>query len=339
MKLNNLLNSDMKTIVGEANRAFLWWVEELRSLVPPRMRDWRSTKSPILFFDTIGRFTESDGAPATNGSPSNATIVVCDQAVLQREVIAPAMSRSDLAQMLSLNCERYFPLPGASLILAQSTDSIRTENGVAKIGIAALPLVHADALAAALKAAAITPRSVRIGNRDLNADPRFDFLSGMRAAGLLPPRSRRRAIWWTVVAAFALLNLVTLILRDAAENERLQALVDAQRPAVTVAQRMTSQMRSVGTVAQRVAARRAQREPLGALAATTIALPDGAWVQRYAWDGASVRLTGYRMRDADVAAALRRSDRFANVKTAQTDSMGETVTGQPFDLTAEIRGR
>ena len=150
---------------------------------------------------------------------------------------------------------------------------------------------------------------------------------------------RARTIWWTIVAAFALLNLFALILRDSADNERLQALVDAQRPAVSVAQKMTTRMRTVGSVAQRVAARRAQREPLGALAATTIALPDGAWVQRYAWDGATVRLTGYRARDADVAAALRRSSWLANVKSAQTDAMGETATGQPFDLTAQIRGR
>lgn len=334
MTVSDLLNSDMKTIVGEVRRGFAWWVDELRSLVPRRMREWSTTKTPTIFFGA-----QEDLAATSVEFRTSPIILISERAVLRRDVTTPAMSRGDFAQMLALNSERYFPVPGAALILAQATGVAAADNGMMQIGVAALPLGHAQALAGALKATRITPRAICIGDRNLNADLRFNFLPGMRAAGLIPPPSRSRALWWTVVAAFALLNLMALILRDAAENDRLRALVEAQRPALAVAQKMTSQMRAFNTVAQEAAAKRTQSEPLALLAETTLALPDGAWVQRFAWDGEALRLTGYRARDGDVVAALRRSTRFVSVKSAQTDSMGETLTGQPFDLTAEVRRR
>ena len=73
------------------------------------------------------------------------------------------------------------------------------------------------------------------------------------------------------------------------------------------------------------------------LAQVSEAVPDGAWVQRYAFEGNALRLTGYRQPDADVAGALRKLPLFASVKSAQSDEAAAISTGQPFDLVAQLR--
>ncbi|MFM9976615.1 MAG: hypothetical protein ACKVOP_01025 [Sphingomonadaceae bacterium] len=333
MTLNELLNSDLSTIGREARRGFDWWIDELRALLPDRIRRWQSGSTPVIAFDGTGLAASAEN-PLTRP-----IVVVSDTSVLTREIVTPVMSRDDLARMLALNAERYLPLPANAILLATSARADRRDDGMMLTDVAALPIARATVLAEALRRAAMAPRAVQIGDADATPDPRFDFLPAMRAAGLVAPSASKVQNWWAVVAALAVLNFAAIIWRDAAAVDRLQALTDAQRPAVAIAQRMTARMRQADLIVQRTVARRRQQGALDVLAATTAAVPDGAWVQRYAWDGPTLRLTGYRSRDADVAAELRKVPMFASVKSAQTDSVAEIATGQPFDLVAQIKGR
>ena len=72
------------------------------------------------------------------------------------------------------------------------------------------------------------------------------------------------------------------------------------------------------------------------LALATSALPEGAWVQRYAWTAESLRMTGYKAPGSDIQAALRRTGRFASLQTSVSDPTAEGGGGQPFDVTAVI---
>lgn len=343
MTLNELLNSDLSTIIGYARRGYDWWVEELGSLIPQSIRTWGTRTTNVLIFDHRHRLLWADGSPVgTDPDTSvgqNATVLVRHDAVLIREIATPAMTRADLDRMLALNGERFFPLPGGSVLITSAIRRDRHEDGMMLTDLAAIPLSRAEVLAEALRRGGFSPYSVRVAEPDLTADPRFDFLPAMQGSGLVGKPVTKAQNWWAVVVMLAVLNLATLIWRDSADVERLQALADAQRPAVAVAQRIAARIRSVDAIANRAVARRGLYDPLAALARTTEAIPDGAWVQRYAWDGTTLRLTGYRSRDADVAGALRRAPRFTNVKSAQTDSMAETATGLPFDLVAQIAAR
>jgi len=269
----------------------------------------------------------------------NVTVLVPSSAVLVRDIATPAMTSADLGRMLALNAERYFPLPGASVLISSAIRPERREDGLMLTDLAALPLLRAEALAKAMTEAGIEPQAVRIAGDRFAPDPRFDFLPAMQNSGLIGRAARSAQNWWIVVGVFAVLNLATMIWRDSADVERLQTLADQQRPAVAVAQRMATRIRSVDAIAHRAVARRGFFDPLAALARTTAAVPDGAWVQRYAWDGTTLRLTGYRASDTDVAGALRKAPGFTNVKSAQTDSMAETATGLPFDLVARMADR
>jgi Tfp pilus assembly protein PilN len=333
MTLNELLNSDLATIGREARRGFDWWIGELRALLPDRLKSWQTGTTPVLAFDGTVLAT-GDGK-----SDSRPVVVVSGASVLTREITTPPMSRDDLERMLALNAERYLPLPAGAVLLAMAGRADRSVDGMMLTDIAALPVARAAALAEALRRIAIIPRAVRIGDTSSRPDPRFDFLPAMRAAGLVERADARVRNWWVVVAVLAVLNVATIIWRDTAAVNRLEALTDAQRPAVAIAQRMTTRMRQADAIVQRAVIRRREQSALGVLAATTAAVPDGAWVQSYAWDGLTLRLTGYRARDADVAAALRKSPVFASVKSAQTDSIAEIAAGQPFDLAAQIKRR
>ena len=338
MTLNDLLNSDLTTLRHEARRGFDWWIDELAALVPSSLQRFGQRNRQMLTLDG-GVWHDAATGDALGRAPSDGAIIVINEnQLLVREVTVPPMSASEVNRMLALNAGRYFPMPTESILLSATPRRTRTDEGLMTVDVAALPITRATAIAAAISATGLIPAAVRV-LRDEHVDPRFDFLPQMQRSGLLGSHRPGRANWWALVAALALLNIAMLSWRDTADIERLQALVDGQRPAVTVAQRITARMRAMNAHAQRAALQRQQREPLSTLAAITQAVPDGAWVQRYAWDGATLRLTGYRSRDTDVASALRKLPGFANVKSAQTDSIAETATGQPFDLVAEVAQR
>lgn len=339
MTLNELLNSDLTTLKQAARRGFDWWVEELAALIPLSMRRWGHSKRQALLSPDGTWRDPATGAKLETGPSTGTTIAVRDDEVLLRELLTPPMSGGEINRVLTMNAERYFPMPAGSILLTGAARRERTAEGLMVTDAAAIPVALAERIARALVVAEVMPAAVRVATAEGYIDPRFDFLPLMQRAGLLGARRSGNSVLWIVVAALALLNVAMFAWRDAADVDRLQALVDAQRPAVSVAQRMTSRMRSMDAIAQRAALRRGRHEPMAILAATTTAIPDGAWVQRYTWDGGTLRLTGYRFRDTDVAAALRRVPGFINVKSAQTDSIAETATGQPFDLVAEIGGR
>ncbi len=338
MTLNELLNSDLTTLRQEAQRGLDWWIEELAALVPPALQRFGQQNRQVLTLDGNVWHNAATG-DALDRAPSNDAIIgVSDNQVLVREVTVPPMSGSEVNRMLALDAGRYFPMPPDAVLISANRRRPLTDEGLMTVDVAALPMTQATAIAAAIAATSLTPAAVRLVHNG-RMDPRFDFLPLMRRVGLLGSHRPRRAYWWALVAALALLNIAMLFWRDTADIERLQALVDSQRPAVTVAQRITAQMQAMNARAQHALLQRQQREPLSTLAAITQAVPDGAWVQRYAWDGATLRLTGYRSRDTDVASALRKLPGFSNIKSAQTDSIAETATGQPFDLVAEIEQR
>ncbi len=343
MTLTELLNTDLSTLMGYARRGYDWWIDELAALAPRSVRSWGGRSTNFLIFDDRHKFVLTDGS-VVGANPDislrrDLTVLVRSDAVLVRDVSTPAMTRADLERMLALNGERYFPLPGGSVLIANAIRPDRPDDGTMLTDLAALPRSRAEALAHALKDSGVEPTAVRVATAELTPDPRFDFLPAMRTQGLIGKETGGAQSWWAVVGVFAALNLATMIWRDTADVERLQALADAQGPAVAVAQRMALRIRSVDAIAHRAAARRGFFDPLAALARTTAAIPDGAWVQRYAWDGTTLRLTGYRSRDTDVAGALRKAPGFTNVKSAQTDSMAETATGLPFDLVAQMTDR
>lgn len=341
MKLNELLNSDMTTIAGAVREGFDWWRAELAGLLPRRSALGAARPATLAVLATRGelslirngQFGETVGAIGRlHGSPALFPADEC----LVRKLSLPAMSQRDLSAMLALDGDRYFPMAAGTSLFAASPPHPAADGTIA-VDVAAWPVDRARLAADALFAAGITPSEVRPADPDLVPDARFDFLPAMRDREIMPGSGESARTWWIVVACLIALNLGMIVWRDSARLERMQELVDAQRPAAAVAQRIVQQMRSSQALAVRSVDERRDRDATGILGEVTRAVPNGAWVQRYAVEGNTLRLTGYRLPDVDVAAALRRSPRFASVKSAQSDQTAVGADGQPFDLVAELR--
>jgi general secretion pathway protein L len=116
----------------------------------------------------------------------------------------------------------------------------------------------------------------------------------------------------------------------------LRQQIEAQQPQVADAQALRRKV--LGETRRRtdILQRRALGEPLRMLDTVTSAMPPGAWVNRLAWDGKSVRVSGYRQEAVDAAAALRAAPLARNVRNSGTEILTRQAAGLPFDLTADI---
>jgi hypothetical protein len=330
MRLEQLLNADMATLGQLIRTGALWWIDELRGLLPAGLA---ASRDPALLVDqgAVEPLGADRSRVGRGDRPVRAQAIVPAASALLRTVEVPAMNRRDLVRMIELDIERWLPLPAGAAVVDAAIVARGTAEGRMEAAIAALPVPVASAAISAFSGAGIAPTHLRIAGGDA-PDTRFDFLPAMRTAGLAEKPRGAAPFWWAVVGFLFVLNMGMLIWRDSANVEQLQALVDAQTPAVQIARRVTRDMRQTDLLARRAVVRRRRHNALGDLALVSRTMPDGAWVQHYAWDGASLRLSGYRTADTDVAGALRRVPGFASVKSAQTEALAEISSGEPFDL-------
>jgi hypothetical protein len=312
MKVRSVLDADMATVTAWLRDGFVWWTDELLALVPTRLRSRSAKGGREMKWDGADGFVESGGP----GSEAlfNPVITLPHRLCLARTVPLPAVSARDIGALLAIEAERIMPISGGALFVA---------------AVPAKRLCNAVSLAGVKPAAIILPDAV--------AD--VDFLSVLRENGLIAARGNAASIWWAMVAFMFALNIALLVWRDVANVEQLRALVDLQKPAAMAAQRSAARMQSTTRVMTLAATRREQHNAMAALASISDALPDGAWVQRYVWDGDAVRLSGYKSRSTDPIKALRQSGLFADVRSANSDVLAEIPAGQPFDITARIGAR
>ena len=330
MTLSDLLNSDVSTLSRLARDALDWWLQELRSLLPTGSR---GRSGPVIVID-------ADNAIRAEGAvPPRATVAIADDAFLERRISMPAMSANDIRQVVGLDSERYFPMPAGSIMVDAAIASRGAGDATMQVDLAALPLARAQLIAEAVAQAGIVPMQLVVARDGGGVDPRFDFAPLFRAEGLIAARDNRAARWWAVVAFLFVANVAVLIWRDQARVDQVQAMVDAQRPSVDAARRISARLRQGERLAANAGLRRRTHDVLGDLAAIGSALPADAWVQRYVWDARSLRLTGYVAARSDLVPALRRVPGVASVKSSDGETVAETGASQPFDVTLTYERR
>ena len=62
------------------------------------------------------------------------------------------------------------------------------------------------------------------------------------------------------------------------------------------------------------------------------ALPEKAWVQRFEWDGRTLRMTGYAAPGINVVSVLKATGLFGSVRASRSEAVAETESGRPFDV-------
>ncbi|GEN99029.1 hypothetical protein NSE01_08620 [Novosphingobium sediminis] len=333
MNLSELLNADMTTLARMARSGFDWWVRELEGLLPAGLVRGRNLTA-------WHRYEHGAVTPASRAGVD--TLVIPHELCLVRTLSLPRLPLPDLAALIALDADRIMPVPADSIVIGIRTLGPADEAGAAvdmvRVQVGALPIVRAREIAEAAFAAGVSP--ARIGPLDAGGEQLdFDLAPAMRAAGLLPPRPAAARFWWTVVAVLLLVNIGTAVLRDQQQVSRLQALVDAQAPALNAVRRIEDRVIGNAHLVKALNAKRTEHPPLRLMAAVGSVLPDRAWIQRFEWDGKTLHLSGYAAPGVNVVSALKASGLFASVRANRAEALAETETGRPFDLVLIPRGR
>lgn len=326
MATNSILDADMATVTGWLRSGFTWWAGELRSIIPFAFGTREKLMSNYLHY-------RDDGSLSVTGSGAAEGVLVDPNLCLVRQITLPALSDLDLSRIVALDIDRIMPIPADMLVVAARADpKNRTAVTVAGLRrdtvVTMIDAVEANGLA--------TPQ--RVGLFDPAAPGRvaMDFSQSCAQAGLIAPIRSVALGWWIIVGFLFALNIGLLVWRDAESVRNIELLVDAQTPAVNAARTIAKQISNTQKSAESLAARRSRQNALAVMAAVTRALPERAWVQRFAWDGRTIRLSGYKREGTDVVGALRKSGYFKDVRAANAEALAEVPTGQPFDLSANV---
>ncbi|MGI9375011.1 MAG: hypothetical protein ACR2PC_02760 [Tsuneonella suprasediminis] len=338
MNARRLLDADMATVGRWLSEGVHWWIAELEQLLPARLRHVQGDRLPRFRFADGQLVRPMDGKAAEGNGPRPGTriaVTVPCGLCLARVIERPALGERDLQRMAAFEGDSLLPFPSGARLIAARPLGPGAEPKKARVEVAGLPLETARTIADRLvDARAVAVRVILEDEGELGRP--IDFAPAMREAGLIArPRSATPFIWG-VVGCLALTNVAALILRDIAAVERLEATVGEQQPAVTSAQTIIRRIAGDRALIARSLARRQSHDALAGLAITSGALPEGSWLQRYVWDGATVTLTGYKPPSTDVGSALRRSGAFAEVRSTNDEIQAEVPAGKPFDISARI---
>lgn len=344
MKTGTILDSDMATLTRLLKDGTRWWVDELSAMLPAWAQPKRKAISGLIaIYSVDGNLRlEGDSAPLSAAgegkSPRPATILIPESLCLIRNVTLPAMRRADMRKLVLLDLDRLMPFALDTAYADALPTGLVTADGKADVAIAALPKAQVKTIYAAAIEAGLTPSAIGIADEN-GGKLRFDFLSGLRDDGFAAQTQSGASFWWWLLAALFALNVGALIFRDVERVSQLSALVESQQPTANAARRLAQRIAGEETLRAELLNRREKDNALAALAFITRTVPSGVWIQRYSWNGETLRLSGYKQGNIDVVAALRKSGGFASVRASTSDVAAESTNGQPFDVTAEWRGR
>lgn len=341
MKTGTLLDADMTTLARLLSDGARWWVNELNAMLPGwAQRERKPISGLVAHYGADGQLRlEGESLPLSSadqaGAARGATILIPDKLSLVRTVALPVMGRADLRKLVMLDLDRLMPFAADTAYADVAPTGTVSVDGKAEVAIAALPKSQIAAIHTLATEAGLVPRAIGIADSDNRL--RFDFLPGLVADGQAVATRSGVAFWWWLLAALFAINVAALVFRDMRSVSQLAALVESQQPAANAARRLARNIAGEEGVRAELLARRKRDNALAALAFVTRAVPPGVWIQRYSWNGATLRLSGYKQSNVDVVAVLRKSGVFDSVRASASDVAAESTTGQPFDITAEWR--
>lgn len=343
IRTGTILDMDMTSLGAALREGWDWWTGELAGMVPARWQGrGKGLSGPRAEFDGDGTLWHDGAAldPVAEGVRRRLMPVILPQgAVMTRRNMLPRLGERDLARMVALELDRLLPFPPGSAIAAARPLPEAGESGQAKVPtmLAAMPVARAAALFEAARAAGIEPLALIWQSPDGDGVT-IDLLPALVASGQITPRRDSRPFWWGLVGALFLANVGVMIGRDIAATNAFADEVAEQAATGTAARAIAARIAREADLRKAMVAERDSNDPLSLLALTTVALPEGAWVQRFVWTPETLRLTGYKAPGSDIQSALRRTGRFASLQTSVSDPTAEGGGGQPFDVSATLSG-
>ncbi len=334
MSGRGILDADMQTVGQWIAEAVRWWLDQLRTLVPQRLQEWQNARKILADYqpDTGEFLTRRDPAAPYPQRLGPVTIILPADLCLTRTIERPVMSPRDLDSMIQLDGTRIMPMAADDMILATRIVSRAQANGRMQIEVAAMPRRAAEALGTALARLDQPCLGILASTPEPMGAPPIDFLPSLQKAGLARDLSRSALPLWIAVAVLFAGNVGLLVWRDRATVAVLEDRVAQQQPAVSAVRRINAQIAAADRFAAATVEARKTGEPLAILARIAATLPQGAWVQRYTWQGDALRISGYRPQQADIAGGLRRAG-LSVQRYSDASSAAQNPLGQPFEVT------
>jgi hypothetical protein len=331
---------DPRTLLVQARRLMSAWGEELAGLVPRRLR---LGSRPALQaeplagggfrFSRRGRELIWDVRGAGRLTP--VTLRLPRGTVLASETTAPDASDSDIVRMLSLDIDRLSPFDAAEVFTAISLAPGHASAGERRALVGVVPRTDALELVARARRAGLEPRAVTAADFREGFPP-LDFSESMGSV-LSAAGASRTKLLWALTALLAAIDLAVFVAQDVASTRQLRAELAVLRPRLVVVQRLKTRILAEEARRGEILAARKRTEPLRLLDEVSRYLPDGAWVERFNWNGQTIRLSGYRREGVDVAADLRPAPDFADVRNTASEVGGGAAAGVPFDVSIRLR--
>ena len=343
IRTGTILDMDMTSLGGALREGWDWWTGELAAMVPARLQgQGRKLSGPRAVFDAEGDLW-LDGAalePVAEGARRRLLpVVLPPAAAIATRTMLPRLAPRDLARMIALESDRLLPFPPGTAIAAARALPAEAEPGQGRVPtmVAGMPQARAAALVEAARSRGIEPLALLWQSPDYEGLT-IDLLPALVASGAITPRRDSRPFWWGLVAALFLANTGLMIWRDVAATDAFAAEVEAQAATGSAARALAGRLAREAALRKSLIAEREAHDPLSLLALTAVALPEGAWVQRYSSSAESLRITGYKAPGSDIQTALRATGRFASLQTSVSDPTAEGGGGQPFDVSATLAG-
>ncbi|MFM9851992.1 MAG: PilN domain-containing protein [Sphingomonadaceae bacterium] len=340
MKTGTVLDLDMTTLGQRASELWRWWVAEMSAMLPrvlqPKARKVRGRIADWQDDGTLWLGGEACAPAADDKALRPVAINVPEHACLVRRVEMPALSEADVRKMVLLDLDRLMPFQPDSAYVDVSIGNDAPVDGKRLVQIAAIPKELAHRIVGTAHVAGFVP--AYLGVMD-DGDARFDFLPAMQSDGGVPARGSGASFWWAVVALLFAANLGLYIYLDMQSVARLSELVESQSQSASGARAAAGRIAQADQLRASLLVERQHNDALARLAFVTRLVPARVWVQRYSISADVVRIAGYKQADADLLGALRKSGRFTNIRASTGEGAAESGTGQPFDISAEIKGQ
>jgi general secretion pathway protein L len=364
MDVKGLLNTDVSTLFHGGQRLWNWWLGELRAMLPgsvqsgPKARLIAEFQGDTILFREYRR--NSTVALPRRGViehllPQSA-FALPSSSVLVRDVDYPALPLADLRRITALDMDRLTPFCNEDVVF--DLEVRPGQNGQRKVRIGIVRRHIIDDVLARLWLFGAEPLSVGLVDRQDGA-LHFDFLKAAQLRGSRPLLGLWPAYWWFAAILLFVVNVALLVAKDTYSLDGLRSAVDEQHSAVVMANSLRRRVEEETGRRKVVQESLMGASPLAILDAVTKTLPDGAWVQRFEWNGKQVKIVGHAPPDQNIAGLMKASSFLRRANHAGASE--EKVLGKPavesknpapgatsvptqgatgmFDVTVALRGK
>jgi general secretion pathway protein L len=337
VNFKDLLSTDHEAIVQWLLHAFRWWVDELTEMVPPQWRDRFFNRASVSaeFGDQEIVYRKDDTGEVLAERPRKSVKVLLPATtVLTRQIELPVLPMSDLKRMVALDLDRLTPFRAEQVLFDTEVIARDEENGRQTLLLGVLPRNFAHDILERARANDIEPAAISVASSEWHG-PRLDFMPAIREAAGGTAARRRSVYWWAAAGILLLFNLFMLSYRDASATDQMREAVESQQAPVVVAMRLRDKVQKEAARRNALLKQKKQNSPLPVLDAVSQALPNGAWVERFEWNGRTVHLRGFQKDTPDLLAKLEASPLLHNARALTSDPHAAQGGAGGFDLAVD----